>query len=468
MLLAFVLLSAVTAAGVAGGIYVQARDTILQSAQDSAVEELKSRLSTVYPLPGNPGRTELADIAAAVSDRDSAAVATYRGLRSGDDIEAADIPEDLRRAVHGGDIAWQRVVRYGVPGLIVGTPLLIVHPDGTTTASGIEVYTTRSLVPQERSIDQLATTAWTLAGGALALAILLALVAARSVLRPARELDQAARRLGAGRLQTRIAVRGSDELAGVARTFNNTAAELERHVEQLTAMEADARRFVADVSHELRTPLAALTAVADVLDEEAAQMSGDAGRAARLVSSETRNLSRLVDDLLEISRFDSGVASLALDEIDVTRLVQASLRTRGWLELVDADLPATIRAHLDPRRMDVVVANLVGNALKHGEPPVSVRLHADDDWLTLVVRDHGPGLDPSVLPHVFDRFYKADAARTRSDGSGLGLAIARENARLHHDGGRQGDLTAANAPDGGAVFSLRLPRRAGTAGKEDG
>nr|BFE78148.1 hypothetical protein GCM10020093_007490 [Planobispora longispora] len=112
-------------------------------------------------------------------------------------------------------------------------------------------------------------------------------------------------------------------------------------------------------------------------------------------------------------------------------------------------------ARLDPRRVDVILANLVGNALRHGEPPVSIRLSADPQRIALEVRDHGPGLDEAVLPHVFDRFYKASAARARSEGSGLGLAIARENARLH-----RGDLTVANAPDGGAVFTLRLPRRA--------
>ncbi|MEV6230921.1 HAMP domain-containing sensor histidine kinase [Saccharopolyspora shandongensis] len=468
LLLAFVLLCLVTATAVAGGIYVQARNAILQRAQDAAVEAMTSSLSDIYPLRSStPGPAELGEIAAAVTDRDSSAAAMYRDTSSSTGLTPTSIPEGLRQAVSDGDIAWQRVVRHGVPTLIIGTPLLTVQPDGTTRASGIEVYSARSLVSEQRSINQLATTAWTISAGALALAILLALLAARGVLRPARELGRAAQLLGTGELRTRIAVRGSDELADVARTFNNTAAELERHVEQLRAMEADARRFVADVSHELRTPLAALAAVTDVLDEEAAHLPGHAGRAARLVSQEAHNLSRLVNDLIEISRFDSGVAALELDEIDVTALVHATLRTRGWAERVDSDLPTTTMARLDPRRVDVIIANLVGNALRHGEPPVSVRLHADAEWIAFEVRDHGPGVDPSVLPHVFDRFYKADAARTRSDGSGLGLAIARENARLHRDGENQGDLTAANAPDSGAVFTMRLPRRAHQSSEED-
>ncbi|MEV7327672.1 HAMP domain-containing sensor histidine kinase [Micromonospora sp. NPDC093244] len=278
------------------------------------------------------------------------------------------------------------------------------------------------------------------------------------MLRPVRELGRAARSLGEGRLTTRLLVRGADELADVARTFNDTAATLERQVGELRRMEADARRFVADVSHELRTPLAAMTAVTDVLDQEADRLPGDAGRAARLVSQETQSLTQLVNDLIEVSRFDSGTARLALDDVDVAAAVTATLRLRGWTDRVRADLPPGVVARLDPRRLDVIVANLVGNAFRHGAEPVSLLLRAEPDWLTIEVADEGPGLRPEVLAHVFDRFYKADTARTRSEGSGLGLAIAWENARLHRAPGQQGSLTAGNAPNGGAVFTLRLPR----------
>ncbi|MEV6985628.1 HAMP domain-containing sensor histidine kinase [Sphaerisporangium sp. NPDC051017] len=480
LLFAFALLCVVTAAVVAGGMYVQARIDILQRAQDAAVQAMRSRLEALYPLrSATPGPDELGEIASTMTDGNSRAIAFYHEMHSpvgpppgrpapSGNASISDpgvipppildpgvIPSGLRRTVAGGVVAWQRVVWQGEPILIIGTPLLITEPDGTARVSGIEVYTMRSLRPEQFSIDRLAVRAWLFGGGALAFAVVLALLATRGVLRPVRELGRAARLLGEGEMRTRIAVRGSDELAEVARTFNNTAAELERHVKQLRKMEADARRFVADVSHELRTPLAALAAVADVLDEEAARLPEPAGRAARLVSQETLNLTGLVNDLIEISRFDSGVAALALNEVDVAELVRATLRTRGWSEQVHTELPAAVTARLDPRRVDVILANLVGNALRHGEPPVSVRLSADPHWIALEVRDHGPGLDEAVLPHVFDRFYKASAARARSEGSGLGLAITRENVRLH-----RGDLTVTNAPDGGAIFTLRLPRRA--------
>ncbi|RBQ15943.1 two-component sensor histidine kinase [Spongiactinospora rosea] len=461
---------------VAGAMYLPARTSILERAQDAAVRETTSRLQALFPLrTATPGPRDLDMIAHAATDHSGSAIATYDGVRSraapvpgppgppgrGRPATAPPaltpqaVPKGLRHLVARGEVGWQRVLWEGRPWLIIGVPLRIAEGDGQARPSGIEVYVARSLLSEQESIDELAMWAWSIGGAALAFAVVLALLATRGVLGPVRELGRAARLLGQGELRTRIAVHGSDELADVARTFNDTAAELERHVEQLRAMEADARRFVADVSHELRTPLATLAAVADVLDEQAAELPEPAGRAARLVSQETLSLTGLVNDLIEISRFDSGVAALALNEIDMAELVAATLRTRGWSEQVRTEVPSGVTVRLDPRRVDVVLANLVGNALRHGEPPVSVRLSADADWITVEVRDHGPGLDEAVLPHVFDRFYKASAARARSEGSGLGLAIARENARLH-----EGDLTVTNAPDGGAVFTLRLPRRA--------
>ena len=116
-----------------------------------------------------------------------------------------------------------------------------------------------------------------------------------------------------------------------------------------------------------------------------------------------------MNDLIEISRFDSGVAALALNEVDMAELVRATLRTRGWSERVDTELTPAVTARLDPRRVDVILANLVGNALRHGEPPVSVRLSADPHWITLEVRDHGPGLKEAVLPHVLDQALQTQA-----------------------------------------------------------
>jgi two-component system sensor histidine kinase MtrB len=446
LLLAFALVSVVTAVAVAGAGYVRARDAIVQRAQDNAVIETTNRVEQLYPLPARPAdAAALERIAARVSGREGRALATANGLSAGG-MDPSVITEELRALVSTGRVGWQRVPYAGGVWLVVGMQLRV----SSGGASGIEVYVLRPFTSEIEVVDELARNAWLIGGAGLLLALAMAFLAARGVLRPVRDLRMAAFRLGQGDLAARVPVRGRDELAAVATTFNSTAASLEHHVGELRRMEADARRFVADVSHELRTPLAAMTAVTDVLDAETAALPGVAGQAARLVNRETQNLARLVNDLIEVTRFDSGTAALALDDVDVAEVVSRTLRMRGFD--VTASLPAGVRARLDPRRLDVIVANLVGNALRHGAPPVTVSLSVEASSLVIEVADSGPGLPADVLPHVFARFYKADSARGRSEGSGLGLAIAWENARLHG-----GTLVAANRPGGGALFTLRLP-----------
>jgi two-component system, OmpR family, sensor histidine kinase MtrB len=302
-----------------------------------------------------------------------------------------------------------------------------------------------------------AALAFFLAAAALLLALIagVAVAGSRRVLLPVRQLARAARRMSGGDLSVRIQPRGRDELALLTGTFNEMAASLEDKIGELRQMEARARQFAGDVSHELRTPLTAMTAVADILHEHPG-LTGDAAAAARLVRQEILHLNRLVEDLIEISRFDARTAQLVADDTDVAAAVTGCLRARGWTD-VHTDVPAGLTARLDRRRFDVIIANLVGNALRHGGPPVIVTARAEPHWrgsgqLAVEVRDHGPGLPPAAIAHVFDRFYKADTARARSEGSGLGLAIASQNALLHG-----GHIEVGNHPGGGAVFTVTLP-----------
>lgn len=293
------------------------------------------------------------------------------------------------------------------------------------------------------------------AGLLLALIIAAAIAATRPVLLPVRRLARAAQRMSGGDLSVRIESQGRDELAALVTSFNAMASSLEQKVGALEHMEASARRFAGDVSHELRTPLTAMTAVVGILHEYPG-LSGDAATAAQLVRQEVLHLNRLVEDLIEISRFDAGTALLVTDEADAATVVDRCLRVRGWTD-VSAEVPAGLAVRLDRRRFDVILANLVGNALRHGALPVTVTAGLQPDGqggtrLTVDVRDHGDGLPAAAIPHLFDRFFKVDTARSRSEGSGLGLAIAWENARLH--GGR---IDARNHSGGGAIFTVSLP-----------
>ncbi|MEV6227174.1 HAMP domain-containing sensor histidine kinase [Saccharopolyspora shandongensis] len=453
LIVTFVALLATVAA--TGANYVSARRTVLATTQDHFMQQLRDDVDRLAPDLRLPLDQAALDELAGRLGRHTVVV---QGNLTAENAENAiyldlEIPADLRATVRDGSrIVFQRVEARHTVMLVVGMPVLTTDEHFQRHPSGLEVYGWFPLYDQQRQIQEFATNGWLTGAVAVPFAVIVAWLAASAVLRPVRRLRDGARSLARGDLTTRLPARGSDELAELARTFNDSAASLEASVGELRRMEADSRRFVADVSHELRTPLAAMTAVNEVLDEDGAGLPGDAGTAARLISSETKKLARLVDDLIEISRFDSGTARLDRQETDLGELITGTLRTRQWGDRVETDLPSGIVAEVDGRRVDVIVANLVGNALRHGGPPVRVRLRSAGGQAVVEVTDNGPGLPEAVLPHVFARFYKADAARTRSEGSGLGLSIAMKNAALHG-----GIIEAGNQPGGGAKFTLRLP-----------
>ncbi|HEX6354447.1 HAMP domain-containing sensor histidine kinase [Actinophytocola sp.] len=452
LLVAFVLVTVLGAAAAAWSSAGSASTALVTSTEQRLTESIAGQIAAVAPqLTYPPDQTALDRLRAAVG---SNTLVTYRDLRSADGAGVALVTDAFRTAVRTRNrLVTQRITADGRPWLLVGTPVTITALDGTRTPSGIEVYAVRDLTGVEQQLDRLTRSAVVTSALALPAALLLALLAARSVLRPVRTLRDTARRLAAGDLDARSPPRGADELAELTVTINEMAESVQSSMASMRRMQADARRFAADVSHELRTPLSTLTAVVEVLATSTDQMTPDAKESARMAITETHRLVQLVEDLMEVSRFDAGTAQPRVEEVDVDRAVRDCLRARGWLDRVELVAPNDITLRVDRRRLDVIVANLVGNALRHGKPPVRVRVRTDREHVWVEVTDSGPGLPGHVLPHVFDRFYKADAARTRTPGSGLGLAIALENARLHG-----GDLTAGNADGGGARFVLRLPR----------
>ncbi|WNI21389.1 HAMP domain-containing sensor histidine kinase [Streptomyces sp. ITFR-16] len=458
---AFLFVAAVSAATTAALTYREARSAILQQAQDTAVSQFRDRVGAQginLPLDRVWMRDMCLSLARQGKSHTWTVFAEYGKLRasSSDRPTSTVITPGLRAAARAGTHgSFQRVVKDGKPWLTVAMPTVFDRGDGRQP-TGLVVYAVMPLSTEEANVAAMVTAARDGALPALLVALVPALLAARSVLRPVRELRRAAAGIGRGELRTRIAVRGSDELADLAWTFNESSTKLQESVEELRQAEERARRFASDVSHELRTPLAGMLAVTEVLDEDAADLRPDTAAAVRLISAETGKLATLVEDLMEMSRFDARAAGLHPDEVDVAETIRKTLQARRWEDRVVTELPDGIRAVLDPRRFDVVVANLVGNALRHGAEPVTLRLRTvrrdGADVLVTEVEDSGPGIDDTVLPHIFDRFYKADAARTRSAGSGLGLAIAQENVRLHG-----GTVHAANGPTGGAVFTVELP-----------
>jgi len=301
-----------------------------------------------------------------------------------------------------------------------------------------------------------------LAGLLLVLALVaIAWFVSRQVVTPVRMAAGIAERLAAGRLEERMRVRGEDDLASLANSFNKMAANLQNQIRRLEELSRVQRRFVSDVSHELRTPLTTVRMAADLIHEARETFDPVVSRSAELLQNQLDRFEELLADLLEISRFDAGAAILDAEPVDLRALVQrvvdssAPLADRkGSTVIVEAPEEPCV-AEVDARRIDRVLRNLVVNAIEHGEGrDVIIKVAASDDAVAVAVRDHGVGLRPGESSLVFNRFWRADPARARTTGgTGLGLAIALEDARLHH-----GWLQAWGEPGGGSQFRLTVPR----------
>ena len=353
----------------------------------------------------------------------------------------AEISPEVRALVAGGVIgyAWQDVA--GAPSLVVGG----------RQGGFPELYFVFAAAPIEQALEQLRVGLLAAGAAAIGVALLIAGLLSRWILRPVGAAGRAARRIAGGDLSARVPEGGRDELGRWAAEFNRMADSLETTVARLEASQQQNRRFVADVAHELRTPLTALVAEASLIEARAAELSPDARRAAELLVTDVRRLRTLVDDLMEVSRFDAEAEHPALEPVDLGRVVTGSVAARLPQAAV-ALPPVPLVVDTDARRLDRILGNLLDNARDHAPgAPVEVALQVTREGAVIVVADRGPGVPGDALPRLFERFYKADPSRAGGS-SGLGLAIAAEHATL-----LGGTLRARRRPGGGMVFALTLP-----------
>jgi len=355
------------------------------------------------------------------------------------------IPADVRATADaGGRLAYAWATIAGKPSLAVGGRAATVPATFWFVRDTSDVETT------------LTTLRAALAVGGLVLVLLALLVArrlARGILRPIAGSAAAAERIAGGDLTARVPAGGSDELGAWAASFNRMAATLEGTVARLRAAESQNRRFVSDVAHELRTPLAALVAEASLVRDALA--NGELGpadrRAAELLVADVGRLRGLVEDLMELSRFDAAAEQPRREPLDLGSVVRSIATARAPEATVSLpERPIVVAT--EARRLDRIVGNLLDNAREHA-PGASVEVSVAREGATalVAVRDHGPGVPAAALPHLFERFWKGDPSRT-SGTSGLGLAIAAEHAALL--GGR---VEATLPPGGGLRVALMLP-----------
>jgi signal transduction histidine kinase len=440
--LTLVLALAVGLSGIAlaAGSYFLVRHNLLADSVDSSVVQTRRNLAVA---PAYPDTSKLVDAYKSRGDFLTVATRGGRTFLSSTSVSLRSVPGALRAVVGRGELGYQRTTVAGDHFLVTGAP----------AANRTKLY---FFFPENGLRHELSVLRNVLLGGVGILVVLAALAGAllaRGVLRPVARASEAAHSLAEGLLETRLPVEGRDEFGAWAQSFNEMAAALEAKIGELQAAQARERRFTADVAHELRTPLTALLGEASLLADHLDRMPSEARRPAELLIADVARLRKLVEDLMEISRFDAGAESVHAEEVDVAALVRAAVRARGWDDRVRLEGDG-LRVTSDPRRLERIVANLVDNALQHGGSSVSVRIGEN----VIEVADDGPGIPSEHLPHVFERFYRADTARDRAGGGGSGIGLAISKALVEAHGGTI--AAASDGPGRGATFTVTLPSTA--------
>jgi two-component system, OmpR family, sensor histidine kinase MtrB len=444
-----------------GLIFAQS-DPSLQGPNGSSTSAL---ISLVTQLQSGSGLGNTYDVVVLHRAAGSALIAVTGNLAN--QHLAASIPQALKNEVAASPVP-------GRSGHFATMPTTLLSSDGRPVGPALAVGVPVSgdnqlyyLFPLAQQVQVLSLVQNTLIVAGVGLVALLAVIVSlvtRWVVVPIRQAAQAASRVSAGNLDERMAARGTDDLAGLANSFNEMAASLQDKLRELEELSSVQRQFVSDVSHELRTPLTTIRIAADVLFGSREALDPAARRSAELLQSQLERFEALLSDLLEISRHDANVATLDAESADVCDLV---LRAAADAEQLAAQRGTRIEfrlppdqciAEVDRRRVERVLRNLLDNAVEHGEGrDVVVTVGADRDAVAVAVRDHGVGIGPGEHQFVFDRFWRADPARARTTGgTGLGLAIALEDTRLH-----AGWLQAWGERGRGSVFRLTLPRTVG-------
>ena len=343
--------------------------------------------------------------------------------------------------------------------LVVGAPFRIEQSEVGTQ----QAYFFYPLNFQEETLAKLSNFLLIVGAGLLAAVVILAAISIGRVLKPIQRARDVAEEIAAGNLAARIPQATSqDDFGKLAESFNRMTDNLAQKIGELEHVGSLQARFVSDVSHELRTPLATVRMAADYIHAARAGLPPDAQRAAVLLERELERFENLLEDLLEISRFDAGVINLEPVEVDLSGLLDEVVdaldpiahgrKVEVGLEVDRSQGQPLVAA--DPRRLDRVFSNLVKNAIEHTEQGgvrIWVGRRARD--VVVTVADEGEGIPAEDLPHIFERFYRADVHRARTlGGTGLGLAIAFENVNLH-----RGSIDVQSEVGHGSTFTVTLP-----------
>ena len=386
----------------------------------------------------------------AIIDSLSTSKGAYPLLRLGELWTASDtqvfnsenVPETLLALVDRGEAGTIRTNLDGRPAVITGLPL----PNRDAT-----YFEAIFLEDVEATLNALGLIVLGVAAVSTVLAASAGWWASRRTLTPLAKVRAAAESLAAGELDTRLDPPADTDLASLAASFNEMARALEDRIERDS-------RFASEVSHELRSPLMTLNASVEVLNNGREKFDDRSRTALDLLTDDVKRFTHLVEDLLEISRYDVGSASLQAEELDISEFIQQAVShsTRP-----DAEVKSTLAAQstvvvADKRRLAQVIANLIDNAAKYGGGSIVISIGRRGDEVTIAVQDDGPGVPAAERSVIFDRFSRGSSGgrRGQDTGSGLGLSLVAEHVGLH--GGR---VWVEGRKDGrsGARFVVVLP-----------
>lgn len=345
------------------------------------------------------------------------------------------------------------------PGIVVGSPVDI------PLAGKYELYLVFDLSGEQQTLDFVQQT---LVIGGLALIVMIggvAYVVTGWLVRPVKVAAEVSEEIADGALDVRLLEKGEDVIAVLARSFNKMADSLQRQITKLASVSKMQQRFVSDVSHELRTPLTTIKLAGDLIFESRDSLEPSLRRSAELLHGQIVRFETLLNDLLEISRYDAGAVRAELEIHDLNQItgmaiasIEPLAKSKG--SQIEVKLPESeVLAEFDARRIERLLRNLLANAIEHGESkPIKVSVAANESAVAVLVSDQGVGMTKQQLDRVFDRFWRADPARQRTTGgTGLGLAISMEDTLLHG-----GSLDVHAAPNQGAHFRLTLPKVQGS------
>jgi signal transduction histidine kinase len=442
---AFILVGAISSGALAGASFLVVRQARLQDSLERGLERARtnfllagltlgpeSSLDDINNLLSTYRRAGLEAILFA----DGEILATNSQLRV-----ASTVPSSLLEDLEEDGPTYERTDIAGMPYILVGQMV-----EGTD----LELFFAFREAGVQRLISEL---------GKVLLVGWLVLVAAsgvvgvllsRRMLAPVSRASAAARSLAEGLLETRLPVETQDEFGTLATSFNEMAQALEEKINELSRSRERERRFTANVAHELRTPIGALVSEASLVRDQLDDIPPGARRPVELLVEDVRRLRRLIEELMEISLFDAGRQTVEMEQIDVPAVINSLIARRGWKDAVklEAD-PVAIDS--DRRRLERIVGNLIDNAIKYGREDVMVCVRQGNGAVAIEVADRGPGIPSEHIPHLFERFFKADPSRAGT-GTGLGLSIVHENVRL-----LQGSIDVHSGTGEGSTFTVNLP-----------